>query len=213
MSSSSDLVQFLTTEHYVLQSARATTVNDATGRATVFLGTVSAGLIALAFLGQASHLGRPFYAFALVLFPSLAFLGFVTLARALQSSIEDTIYARGMNRIRRFFIEQTPAVVPYLIQSAHDDSTAVMANAGLKLTWYQMWLTTAGMVAMITAILVGAWASLAAGAVMWWGLPGRVAAGALAFLAALAGLARYQKRHWADYDQRQEIRFPSPNAG
>ena len=205
------LVQFLTTEHFVLQSARAATVSDATGRATVFLGTVTAGLVALAFLGQTSRLGPPFTIFALLLFPWLAFLGFVTLARALQSAIEDSIYVRGMNRIRRYFVEQAPEASPYLIQSTHDDTPGVMSNLGLTLSRWQMWLTTAGMVAMITAILTGVSAGLAAAALGAGGLA--LGAGALGFLATLAGLSRYQQRRWAAADRRLEVHFPSPARG
>ena len=40
-------VTFVTTEHFTLQGARAQTVSESTGRASVFLGAVSGGLIAL----------------------------------------------------------------------------------------------------------------------------------------------------------------------
>jgi hypothetical protein len=53
-------VTFVTTEHFTLQGARAATISESTGRASVFLGAVSGGLIALGFLGQASHLGTAF---------------------------------------------------------------------------------------------------------------------------------------------------------
>ena len=38
---------FLTVEHSTLQSARAATIAESTGRATMFLSSVSGGLIAL----------------------------------------------------------------------------------------------------------------------------------------------------------------------
>ncbi len=67
------LLQCMTTEHFTLQTARSMTVSDSTGRASLFLGTVSSTLIALAFVGQSSQLGTPFYLFALVLFPRSSF--------------------------------------------------------------------------------------------------------------------------------------------
>ena len=48
-------VSFVTTEHFTLQGARAATIAESTGRATMFLGAVSGGLIALGLLAQASH--------------------------------------------------------------------------------------------------------------------------------------------------------------
>ncbi len=89
------IVTFVTTEHYNLQAERAVTTSETNGRAAIFLATLSSGLVALAFIGQASHLGPPFYAFALVLFIVLLFLGTVTFARAIQSSIADVVAGAG----------------------------------------------------------------------------------------------------------------------
>src|ERR1039458_2581590 len=49
-------VSFVTTEHFTLQGARAATIAESTGRATMFLGAVSGGLIALGLLPPASAL-------------------------------------------------------------------------------------------------------------------------------------------------------------
>jgi high-affinity nickel permease len=54
--------------------------------------SVSAGLVALAFAGQASNTGL--MVFGLVILPVLFFLGLVTFARVLQSSIEDALHRR-----------------------------------------------------------------------------------------------------------------------
>jgi hypothetical protein len=45
-------VAFLTTEHFNLASARAGTISETNGRASVFLGSVSAALVAVALAGQ-----------------------------------------------------------------------------------------------------------------------------------------------------------------
>ena len=68
-------VTFATTEHFNLQTARALTVSEANGRASIYLAALSSNLIALAFIGQMSRLGAAFYAFALILLPVLAFVG------------------------------------------------------------------------------------------------------------------------------------------
>ena len=103
---------FVSTEHFTLQGARAATIAESTGRATVFLGSVSGGLIALGFLGQASHLGTAFYAFGLILLPTLAFLGLVTFRRVLQSGREDAVYAHRIAQLRAFYFEAAPEVTP-----------------------------------------------------------------------------------------------------
>ena len=48
---------FATTEHFNLQTARAVTVSEANGRASIYLAALSGNLIALAFIGQISRLG------------------------------------------------------------------------------------------------------------------------------------------------------------
>jgi hypothetical protein len=48
-------LQILITEHTNLQAARSATVFEANGRTTLFLGAVSSGIVALAFIGQASQ--------------------------------------------------------------------------------------------------------------------------------------------------------------
>src|SRR5918911_2435020 len=87
-------VTFATTEDFNLQTARAVTVSEANGRASIYLAALSSNLIALAFIGQMSRLGAAFYAFALILLPVLAFVGLVTFLRLVQSSIEDLAYAQ-----------------------------------------------------------------------------------------------------------------------
>ena len=78
------MLQIMATEHSVLQAGRSATIFETGGRTAVFLGTVSSTLIALALVGQISRLGTAFFAFALVLLPTLFFLGLVTFERAMQ---------------------------------------------------------------------------------------------------------------------------------
>jgi hypothetical protein len=47
-------VTFATTEHFTLQTARSTTVTEASSRGLGFLAVLSSSLIALAFIGQMS---------------------------------------------------------------------------------------------------------------------------------------------------------------
>src|SRR5437868_12535537 len=90
---SSAAVSFVTTEHFTLQGARSSTIAESIGRATMFLTSVSGGLVALGLVATAAHVGTAFYAFGLVLLPTLTFVGLVTFERALQSGVEDQGYA------------------------------------------------------------------------------------------------------------------------
>jgi hypothetical protein len=106
-------VTALTTEHFNLQSARMGTITEANGRATLYLGTLSSAVIAIAFVGQANQLGDAFYLFALTLLPPVFLLGVFSFLRLVQTSIEDMVYALGSFRIRQYFLGLDPAVAPY----------------------------------------------------------------------------------------------------
>src|SRR6516162_1622332 len=105
---SSQLVTIIATEHYNLQTGRSMTISEANGRSSLFVGAVSSGLIALVFVGQLSHLGTTFYAFSLVVIPTLLFMGLITFERVLQSGSADFMYAIGINRIRHLYLEYAP---------------------------------------------------------------------------------------------------------
>ncbi|HEV8190610.1 MAG TPA: hypothetical protein VGP82_03880 [Ktedonobacterales bacterium] len=208
------VISIMTTEHYNLQSGRAMTVADANGRASLFLGTVSTSLVALAFVGGLSRsgagLGQAFYIFGLVLFPSLAFLGLVTFERVLQSGIEDLIYARGINRIRHLYQEHAPEMRPYFILSAHDDEAAVMGNLAMRLGVWQIFLSTAGMIAVINSVVVGAFVSLlltALPAALPLGVS--IGAGVAVFLVSVFLHQRYQWLQGRHNLGALRARFPS----
>ena len=104
----------LTTEQFNLQTARMGTIAEANGRSTLYLGTLSSTVIAIAFVGQASELGDAFYLFALLLLPPVFLLGVFSFLRLVQTSIEDMFYALGSFRIRQYFLGLDPTAVPFV---------------------------------------------------------------------------------------------------
>lgn len=65
---------FVTTEHFTLQGARSQTISESVGRATMFLSSVTGGLVALGLVATATHVGAALYAFGLILLPTLTFV-------------------------------------------------------------------------------------------------------------------------------------------
>src|SRR5215471_21585054 len=181
------IVQIMTTEHYNLQSGRSLTVSDANGRAGLFLSTVSTTLVALAFIGNISHLGTAFFVFALVLFPSLFFLGLVTFDSVLQSAIEDAICVRGISRIRHLYVELAPQMRDYFILPTHDDATGTFR----RVLWWQSFLTLAGILAVINSILAGVFTGLFVSRLFAFSLLLSVTAGAGVFVVILVAQLRY----------------------
>lgn len=156
------ILQFMTTEHFTLQTARAAAVAEANGRSTLYLGSVSSAVVALAFIGQVSGMSEAFFFFGLVLFPSLFFLGIVTFARVHQTGLEDMIHAFEISRIRHFYIEIAPETAPYFLHSTHDDVAGFFHDMGAVPSWFQYFLTTSGSVGVINSVIAGVFAGMLA---------------------------------------------------
>lgn len=204
---SSQMVTVITTEHYNLQMGRSMTVADANGRSTLFISTVSGALIAIAFAGQTSKMGTGFFVFSLVLLPSLFLMGLITFKRVLQSAIEDIIYARGITRIRHLYLEQAPVLRSYFILSANDEGRPPALDAGTHPDWWQVFLTTAGMIAVINSVLLGAFAGLLLSALFTLPLLVCTGAGAVTFLMSFGVLQRYQWGQWRRLEQNLAAPF------
>jgi hypothetical protein len=179
-------VSFATTEHFNLQTARVATISEANGRASLYLAALSSNLIALAFVGQMSRLGTAFYVFALILLPVLAFVGVVTFQRLVQSSIEDMAYAQRIARLRAFYLGLAPELESFLVVDS--------GRERLRPSAWQLTLTTAGMVAVVNGVVIGACAGLAVTLLPIGSLVVALTAGAVAGPAALSIQRRHHRR-------------------
>jgi hypothetical protein len=184
-------VTFVTTEHFTLQGARSSTISESTGRASVFLGAVSGGLIALGLVATAAKTGVAFYMFGLILLPTLAFVGLATFHRVLQTAIEDLADALRIARVRDYYSHHAPELAGYLLNPAER-----LPAPGLGIGLWQQFLTVAGMVAVITAILAGSAGGLLAAVASGHSLIAALVAGVVVAAAALTGLMRYQNAAW-----------------
>ena len=210
-------VTFATTEHFTLQVARGSTIAESTGRATMFLGAVSGGLIALGLIATATRVGTAFYAFGLVLLPTLAFTGLVTFERVLQTGIEDLGYARRIAALRGYYFDEAPELIPYL--SVPEQGRLELVVPGLWGGRWQAYRTVAGMVAVITAVLAGSAVGLLAAIISGHSLAAALAAGGTAAVATLTALMRRQGSLWKRFvsipiitDQDGEAPASAPNS-
>jgi hypothetical protein len=199
-------VTFVTTEHFTLQGARSSTISESTGRASVFLGAVSGGLIALGLVATAARTGPAFYTFGIIVLPTLAFVGLATFHRVLQSGIEDLGYARRIAQLRGYYFDHAPEVADYLPNPAEP-----LPTPGLGISLWQQFVTVAGMVAVITAVLAGSATGLLAAVVSAHSLVAALVAGVIVAGAVLTGLMRYQNSAWILADTAPPL--PDAEAG
>jgi len=202
-------MQALTTEHFTLQTARAVAVSEGNGRTALYVGALSSTLVALALVAQRSPLGEVFYAVALTVLPAVLFLGLVTYVRVLQSSIEDIVYARAINRIRHYYTEIDPSQAHYFLLSGRDDVRGALANMYVRDSWTQFLFTMPSAVAVINALLAGVTVALAMMTAIGTPLPVTVLAGMAFGTAALALHLAYQVRRFATMKAKVAAVFPS----
>lgn len=186
-------VTFATTEHFTLQTARGATIAETNGRATLFLGAVSAGLVAFAFAGQTSL--TALYVFRLVLFPVLFFLGLTTFRRALQASIADTLYILRINRVRRFYVDRAPQLAAYIAPPEPTDNLSrLLREEGYQPSRWQTFLSIPAAIAVVNSVLLGATVGLAVAALtsdnLWFG----TITALIVFVVTVTAHQRYEAR-------------------
>lgn len=205
------ILQFMTTEHFTLQTARSATIAEANGRCALFIGSLSSAVVALAFIGQASGLSEGFFLFGLVLFPSLLFLGIFTFKRVLQTAVEDIIYARGINRIRHYYVESAPETRRYFVQSIHDDTAGALQGMGVVVTdsKWDLFQTSAGMVAVINSVIGGVLVGLLGRFLFSLPIYADFGLGVVVFGTAVFAQRQYIVRKFADLEGGLAALFPS----
>ena len=191
---SSVRAQLLATEHWSLLATRSTTQSEVLSRITTFLMLVSASIVSLALIGQATRFDRRFITFALVLLGMVIMIGTLTQMRLGNAAIEDLAHVIGMNRLRAAYVELDPGIERYLVTSAHDDDPGIWQTYNHLMGPNPIWQPFASSTTFITLVnagLTGVFAGLVAVALDAPGpLVGAAAAGCgLAYLGISATLA------------------------
>ena len=122
--------QLLATEHWSLLASRSTTQSEVLSRISMFLYFVSASLVSLALVGQATKFSEMFAVFAVTVLALVNVVGQLTQIRVTNVGMEDLMYVLALNRIRAGYAELDPGVVPYFMASQYDD------RAGIGQTYY-----------------------------------------------------------------------------
>jgi hypothetical protein len=202
------LLTMLTTEHFGLQGSRASTVGESASRAALYMGSVSSTLIALGFIAQVSE--EAFDLFALAVLPTLFALGVFTFVRTVESSVEDVLYGRAINRIRAYYLEQAGTEARWFMMSGHDDARGVLANMGLRPSRYQLLFTASMMVATVNSVVGGAAVALLVAIAADPTIGVSAAAGGVVAVAAFALHRRWDRLLHQRGAEQAEAMFPSP---
>lgn len=193
------LLTALTTEHFVLQTARSSTISEANGRATIYLGALSSALIAFGFAADRPETFKPF---ASVVFPVLLVLGWFTFVRLVQTSVEAILCLTRIQKIRAYYVRLAPdepwfADVRQGAPATGDDAaSAALQTTGMRPGPVQMLFTTASMIAVLNAIVLGVGLVLLGRATDTVGLRLGVGAAVIVGVAVFTGQLWWQRRQF-----------------
>jgi len=181
LSGGSDMT-ILTTEHFTLQSGRQLCLQDIQGRSTIFLTVLSLSLLAIGYFGTATHFGSAYIAFVLVLVSTLWVLGVLTYMRVLQASVEDTIIAFGIARIRHRYTELAPNDEKLFVRTTHDDFAGINHEMGSTNSWWQKLMPSYVVISFVTSVLAGSEIAFALGELFHAGIAAQAVVGIATFI-------------------------------
>jgi hypothetical protein len=203
--------QFLATEHWSLLATRSMTWNEISSRTGTYLAVLSAAVIALSLVANATGgFGPDFQTFALLVLPVVLLVGVGTYLRLVEADIEDAWLVIGMNRLRHAYLELAPELEPYFVTSHHDDEPGMLQTYSFRgrvgLThWLSGWDVIVGIIDALVACVLIAVVCQAVGA----GVVLRTIAGVLAALAAVVLLVTIGYRKVRQVRRDYRARFPS----
>jgi hypothetical protein len=155
-------LDILTTEHWSLLSTRALGYQEMFGRTTVFVGTLTGAVVALALVAQATRFGRATLSVALLLIAVVLFIGLTTFVRCVAINYEDARWITGMNLLRQAYLQIVPELEPFFVtgHQPEADRRALAYGSHQRLAALANSLTTtSGVVAVLNSVLAGSLAS------------------------------------------------------
>jgi hypothetical protein len=205
-------MQILATEHWSLLATRGMIWNEIFTRVSMFLTALSAALVALALVAQATEFDETFHRLALLILPVVLFLGIATFIRLTDAMGIETWTVVGMNRLRHAYLEIAPDLEPYFVTSHHDDIPGMLWTAGhfTRITPGRILSGTPAVVGVICAALAGVvgWLLMSLVTDQEWVRTGVVVVIGLVMAALLlVVIPRGKIRHNVD---RYVPRFPGP---
>lgn len=201
--------QILATEHWSLLATRSMTWNEVFSRASMFITVLSAAIVALALVAQATAFGPGFRLFALLVLPIVLLVGLATVIRLGDANNDDFGLVVGMNRLRHAYLELAPELEPYFVTAHYDDEASIMRSYGLghHFNFTRIVAGTPSLVGALNVVVVGVLAALIAATL---GAPeaATVAAGVIAALATVVGFGALAFRGISSVRRAYRPRFP-----
>ena len=151
--------QLLATEHWSLLATRSQTWSEVMGRITAQFTFTSAAFVVLALVVQEGGYDGSFRPVALGLGAFVLANGTLTAMRVQYASHEDAGLVRGMNRLRRAYVDLDPGIAPYLVTGWSDDAEGLVRTytLGPHRMVGQLLASASMFITSVNALVAGSW--------------------------------------------------------
>lgn len=177
----------LAVEQAGLQAAAGGTVYESSGRTSIYLSALSSGLVAIGF---ASDSPGVLTALALTIFPTVFVLGWFTVVRLVDTTVENAAARHRIQRIRALYATL-----------AHDgdfyftpDGLGSTGTLGVRYSRWSILSTMASMVAVVNSVLAGAGTALVFSLILSVPLVVAIIVGTAVTATVLVATLRYERR-------------------
>jgi hypothetical protein len=195
--SQSAFMSALITEHYVLQSAISTSVNEAASRATLYVLFLSSVLVAMGFAMQS----RVFLPFVATVLPVVFVFGVFTILRLVDNALDTLFYLAGIARIRRYYRTLAPEGTEFF--AAQDGRWPEQSKLALRRGPLVLLFTPASMIAFINSLVAGASVTLLThGALGNRALVTAIVLGGVAAMAFFGAFLAFQRWRYSIFGER-----------
>jgi hypothetical protein len=177
----------LVTEHFALQSISSATISESGSRAALYLSALSSGLVAIGFTSSDRH---SLEALAFSVLPTVYILGWFTVVRLIDTSVQNIVSRRRIETIRQYYA----AIDPRHARLFEPDVVA-FGVLGVRYSARSVLFTMASMILLVNSVLGGAAVTLICALGGGLAAAPAVAVGAVVALASLGlGLACQSRR-------------------
>jgi hypothetical protein len=198
--------QLLATEHWSLLATRSQTWSEVMSRIMAQFTFTSAVLVVLALVVQNDG---PFRPLALGLGAAVLLTGTLTSMRVHYASHEDAQLVRGMNRLRRAYVDIDPGVAQYLVAGYSDDIEGITRTytMGPQRDVTQLLASASFFITGVTALVAGGWVGILVSPI---GTAASVVVGIVAGLAYLGAFFYAGYRLYTVYERMSgAVLFPT----
>lgn len=180
----------LTTEHFVLQSSAATSVTEASSRASLYVFTLSSSLVAMGF----SVKTNAFAPLLATILPVIVVLGIFTTVRLVDTGVQNVQILGAIAHIRGYHGTLAPHASSYFPAHDQGDVAEALASMAVKRQPTTALFTMASMISLINSIVAAAGVSLLMA--RWLPRSGALAVGAALAIVFNSVFFLYQHRRY-----------------